>query len=272
MTLVLIHFGEKIPYAEQCVSAIKKVSNIVIHWIAEYPIEGVESFDINKYSMDDYCAWFNGHNNFLRCSGDLWNYSLQRFYILYLHCYAHSLESVLHIENDQVVYYDPLGIGGILKKSDKLLALDLGPKYASGAIMYFSNIGLLYNMNQEINKCLIKGDAWIKKTMNLCEIEVSSEMVILKYLLMNNIIKSLPLFPEDSDEYGYIFDPASYGQYFGGTPAGHSPGTLFEHHYIGKRIKETNEKLSMIRGKPYFNDTPIFNLHIHTKKLQDFIQ
>jgi hypothetical protein len=79
------------------------------------------------------------------------------------------------------------------------------------------------------------------------------------------------------DSYGGVlwFDGASYGQYFGGTNNGHPKGFIDPNHYVGKWI--TNRHIFPHMGAdnyPYViyqnKFIPLFNLHIHSKKLKDF--
>lgn len=82
---------------------------------------------------------------------------------------------------------------------------------------------------------------------------------------------------------GYLFDPAFWGQYVGGTPHGDGPGFSAAHHWIGHdlcagrysiawEIDELGRKVPFVTAHEDPNAKwPIFNLHIHSKKITDFV-
>ena len=113
------------------------------------------------------------------------------------------------------------------------------------------------------------------------------EMSILKLFTREeeNNINYFPTLPSDRQEYGMIFDPASYGQWLGGTNhkhcgVGHPPGYIEPDHYIGQAINKGDISITMEDGLPYVknnlsisahNKFPLANLHIHTKDLRRFL-
>jgi hypothetical protein len=90
----------------------------------------------------------------------------------------------------------------------------------------------------------------------------------------SDLIKTLNIIPKLEDQF--VFDPSSYGQYFGGTHSGLPPGFVQQSHYIGEQIINGNIVPLMIDNNPYVKyfetNYPIVNLHIHSKKTKDFIQ
>jgi hypothetical protein len=97
--------------------------------------------------------------------------------------------------------------------------------------------------------------------------------------------KSFHILPHMSIDFGaygefdfrpeYVFDPGSYGQYLGGTNNGHGAGYAGDHHFIGEAINKGLIKPIFEDHKPYVlcygNKYPLFNLHIHSKKLEQFL-
>jgi hypothetical protein len=88
-----------------------------------------------------------------------------------------------------------------------------------------------------------------------------------------DLIKTLNILPNINENY--VFDPSSYGQYFGGTNEGHLPGFKSTKHLIGIEIISGNIIPLMIEKKPYVkkgqNLYPIVNLHIHSKRTKEFL-
>ena len=89
-----------------------------------------------------------------------------------------------------------------------------------------------------------------------------------------DLIKTLDIIPKNGVKF--LFDPSSYGQYFGGTHSGHEPGFAQSTHYIGEQIINGNIIPLMFENKPYAQTShisyPIVNLHIHSKKTKDFMK
>lgn len=83
------------------------------------------------------------------------------------------------------------------------------------------------------------------------------------------------------EEFGMVFDAASYGQFMGGTPHGGGPGTTFVHHWVGPDLRSgryTIEWDTDAQGRrcpflcsPTEGRWKLANLHIHTKKIKDFV-
>ena len=95
--------------------------------------------------------------------------------------------------------------------------------------------------------------------------------------------RSYSLF-QDVDTFGCVFDPASYGQFLGGMPKPHKsgPGVILRDHWIAPDLKaETYEIEWGTEGdgirRPWLRDArtgrrcPLFNLHIHCKKISDYV-
>lgn len=103
---------------------------------------------------------------------------------------------------------------------------------------------------------------------------MANEMRLICGIMKRNpdLIKTLNILP---NETGIIFDPSSYGQYFGGTHQGHPPGFFHHTHIIGKSIQSGDIIPLMIDGKPYVKyqdkNYSIMNLHIHSKNTKMFL-
>ncbi len=84
-------------------------------------------------------------------------------------------------------------------------------------------------------------------------------------------------------EFASLFDGASWGQYAGGTPNGHPPGVAFRHHWAGPDLLNGRFRLEWRtddcrRAYPAVIDQcdggrewKLNNLHVHCKRIQDFV-
>ena len=104
-----------------------------------------------------------------------------------------------------------------------------------------------------------------------------NEMKLLKNLHSKSgeFFNLLNILPNASEKY--VFDPASYGQYLGGTHESISflqeKMGFGDHHYIGKEIIIDNQLTIKFKNYPYVfkkenKKYEIVNLHIHSKELK----
>ena len=71
------------------------------------------------------------------------------------------------------------------------------------------------------------------------------------------------------------FDPASYGQYLGGTKDRFSKKFTDNNHLAGKIIKKNLYEPKIVNSYPKIisenNEYELLNLHIHSKKIKRFL-
>ena len=80
-----------------------------------------------------------------------------------------------------------------------------------------------------------------------------------------------------------LFDPAFWGQYVGGTPHGDGSGFSASHHWIGNDLRAGRYQVLwrtddigrrvpvVVAERDSAAEWPLFNLHIHSKKISDFV-
>jgi hypothetical protein len=123
--------------------------------------------------------------------------------------------------------------------------------------------------------------------MNKYHMDMVNEMSLMKFYGVekgDEYISNLPILPfgdysEHFSEFNSIFDPATWGQFVGGTRVD-GPGSKPQDHYIGVLLK--NNPSWIVEWKeedglnvPYFNMNDVLfkinNLHIHSKNLKKYI-
>lgn len=188
--------------------------------------------------------------------------AMERIYYLEAVISDHGYRNVFHFEND-VLTYLPLPI----ITSNELLVTKMGPGQSTFAVAYIPSPKPLTDLCSLFNSMLSDGEAAL---MTKYGIDMVNEMAILA---ISNT-SSLPTVPSDSNTM--LFDPGSYGQYLGGTNNhDHGAGYAGGHHYIGREILNGKIRPIFENNKPYvLTDKfkiPLFNLHIHSKNLKDFL-
>lgn len=188
--------------------------------------------------------------------------AMERIYYLEAVISANDYKNVWHFENDVLTYY-PLPDEG----SEFKITM-MGPGISTFAVTYIPFSNLLKYICHEFNKLLNEGEVIL---LNKYKIDMINEMTLLAILKP----KSFEIIPPVTKNY--LYDPGSYGQYLGGTNNGHGAGYAGDHHLIGRFINKGYIKPVFENRKPWVLDLnvnqryPLFNLHIHSKKLGQFL-
>lgn len=211
-----------------------------------------------------------------------WSYTFQRLIYLEAVIESFQLKNVIHIENDVLVYKDPLIHFDAFKKNfeNRVAINPVGERYATFAYGYIDSIQSIRNLNNEMMRLFGLGYETLKSIIGE---DMVNEMMLLKLVAderpdLVGYLPSLPYHPMYND-FQSCFDPASWGQYIGGTRSGTDKGWTGDHHFIGREIKSGRYNTAWIREGIY--KVPVItegdksyslnNLHIHSKQLGEYI-
>jgi hypothetical protein len=199
-----------------------------------------------------------------------WLLTLLRLYTLFLYVEKNNIEEFLHLEYDNLIYDNPK----ILRKLPSgIYFTAVGKELASAGIVYCRKQEHFTKFINKLLQLIEKGENFVSKFTNQHHL---SEMVLIDLIkTYTSDIDYLPTLPDDNhfSTLQCLFDGASYGQYLGGTNIGHSPGWYGLHHYVGEALH--HKKFEVQFNKTPFliykgKKIPIFNLHIHCKRLEEF--
>jgi len=261
--IILVHLGDALPvYIDDCIAQVVRFGNQPLliadakHQIAERPIigEATTAFDSIGHSILKEHFWVS---------------AFRRLFILEDFMKAHSLTNIVHIENDVLLYHDPRKLDFSLF-GDCCAATILGQDYMTFAYFWIPNVEALHRVNAAALQVLKNVAAGKTKLRD----ETTNEMLVARKLYTSGQLKTFPILPGDqyTDYFGMVFDPASYGQYLGGTRSD-PPGYTGSHHYIGDAIQRGDLLApKMSNGRPFIGHTPIANLHVHCKDLRRFME
>jgi len=210
--------------------------------------------------------------------GGFWALTSARFFYLYEFMRKYAIENVIHLENDVLIYHNVDMLDRILDKTKIYLPFDTFTRNIA-SIMFIPNCNVFRTV-------LDKYDFSKNDMENFSIIQSQT-----------GIIENFPIFVEDpsgSTEYQFvtknfqkfnmIFDAAAIGQYVGGVDPRNIPGdtTGFVNETCIIKYDQFRFIWTVIDGIkcPFivFKDAsgndctyPIFNLHIHSKALENFI-
>jgi hypothetical protein len=197
------------------------------------------------------------------------------------------LKSFFHLENDNMIYFSVEDIIQPLKSMVNGIAT---PKLNNNEITF----GLLYCNNLEIlnklNEYILLNNS--SNNYNANEMKLGSQFfkenpTTTYYLPSIPLIKDISeeekkFYSNDLDKFKGVFDPAQYGQWLGGIDPDNgnskalsysNPNTFIQPNLFEyKIIKESN---NLSRYHIYYKDKnidlPIYLLHVHSKKLDNFL-
>ena len=212
-----------------------------------------------------------------RKSEDFWTITATRLIYIENFLISYKLKNVYHFENDVLLYYNLKEHHATFRRLYDHLAITTGGSDKSMTGFLFIKDGdALSQMTQHfIDLLKIYGISGLKKKYHM---DMVNEMTLMKIYTDAKYLPILPFgdYSENYMAFDSIFDPASWGQFVGGTMDG-IPGAKPQDHYIGQLL-DKNPDYSVVWGIddenrkiPYFkyngNEVKINNLHIHSKNL-----
>ena len=244
-------------------------NNELFHYFIEY-IPYITLIDINQLN-DSYDFYDKTTLNKSFRSG-FWTFTSLRFFYIYEFMNQYNISDVIHIENDVLLYYNCDILYEKLNKKYMYIPFDTMKRNVA-SIVYIPNIVIFKNI-------LDKYDFKLNDMENFYKIR------------LYNCIENFPIFINDdicSEEYKFVtynypifkfvFDAAAMGQYLGGIdPRNNSSNTIgfvnetcvikYNNFQFIWKYEDNIKKPFLII---YDKEVPIFNLHIHSKQLINFI-
>jgi len=296
MDTVMFHTGKELPSFLECTFSQFRLFNPHnrVYFLTDrkhrynilFDKYGIISMDKNMF-YSDKISRFESLFNYGR--DDFWTVTATRMIYIENFMQYMGLTDVYHFENDVLVYYDMEDHHEVFKTLYDSLAMTIGGEIvAMTGFMFIKYPEVLATMTQFfIDLLSVYG---ISGIINKYHIPMVNEMFLMRQygLEYPQGLRCLPTMPfgEFSENYSIfnsIFDPASYGQFVGGTRS-EGPGAKPQDHYIGRWLKANpNHYVIWEKDKdrkvPYlkYNDNEvkievkINNLHIHSKNLDKYM-
>ena len=216
---------------------------------------------------------------------NFWTVSLVRFAYIENFMRQRDLKHVYHLENDVLLYFDIAKYHETFKQLYKNLAITPGgPDKCMTGFMYIDNYQALERMTDFFINILAKlSENEIRSVYGCDMVHEMSLMAAYRKESPEHMVclPTLPFgyFSKHFDRFNAVFDPATYGQFVGGSRT-EGPGIIPQDHYIGNLLEENPQygvKWVIEDGLkvPYFsyagNLAKINNLHIHSKNLKAYM-
>jgi len=218
--------------------------------------------------------------------GGFWPLTSMRFFYIYAFMVQYEINDIIHLENDVLIYYNCDVLLNKVNKNYLYLPFDnLNRNVAS--IMYIPNADVFKQVldNYSPYETDMKNFVSIKEKTGIIQ-----NFPI--FCQENSNDKSISFVSNNFNCFEYIFDAAAIGQYLGGIDPRNNPNfystgihainnddyyigfvnpdciVKYDHyHFQWKVIDDIKRPFIIIDSL----EIPIFNIHIHSKKLQKFI-
>lgn len=229
--------------------------------------ELVDSYNYNENTQLD--------NQF---RGGFWALTSARFFYLYEFMRSRDIDNVVHLENDVLIYYNINVLDNVVDKTKIYLPFDT----------FTRNIAsIMFIPNHAVFKTVLDKYDFAKNDMENFSIIQSQTGLIENFPIFINDPLGSPEYQfvtRGYDKFHMIFDAAAMGQYLGGVDprniSGDTTGFVNEtciikynqYQFIWNEIDDMKCPFIVVKDTSN-NDCvyPIFNLHIHSKNLENFI-
>ena len=195
-----------------------------------------------------------------------WNNASKRLFLVYEYIKKNNIKNVIHLEND-VLLYNNMNYNF----EEKIyITMDSKNRCIPG-IIYIPNYKLL-------SKLILFYNYGQNDMINLSSFFHKNKSIVKTFPIIDNSVNK-SIFNENFNKFNTIFDGAAIGQYLGGVhprnKSGDTTGFINEtceikyNNYNFRWLKKGNNYIPHIEIKNKL--IPINNLHIHSKRLKDFL-
>lgn len=284
---------------------MSKTTNIVLVCVGvfqEYILNNVEQLirlghkHIYVITQPDFYSFFDNHKNNIQLidattlndsydyysktpldknfRNGFWAFASLRLFYIYEFMKQYDIQNVIHLENDVLIYYNCDTIINRFDSQHVYLPFDT----------YKRNIAsIMYIPSSDIFKNILDCYDFNKDDMNNFS-TIQREKGFIRNLPIFPTLKINPEFEFVTQNYelfeGFIFDAAAIGQYLGGVDPRNIQGDtrgfvnetcIIKYNSFQFVWKDDNEIRKPFMVVNNIIEIPIFNLHIHCKKLTDFM-
>ena len=282
MDYILYHKGDLPEHLKYCINSILSVDgNANVHLITDQIVKNqkINIVNIHDYGKLDFMKNFKKsleQNNY--AENPLWLTSLERIFYIEKYINDISINQFVHFDNDVVLFQS---FDFVISKTnlDKQ-AFHLTPLNEENMVFGYSYI----NSNKTFSEVCLKTKEVVENyqfySKRFNQNKQLNEMKILSIIKResNELIEPLDILPYGNKSI--IFDPASYGQFLGGTHK--KPKTFFRNNFATQAHSVGAELISKRIIVKFKNQVPfveseigdkskLTNLHIRSKKLNKFL-
>ena len=282
MDYILYHKGLHPQHLSYCINSILSTDeDSKVHLITNIKkkIKGVNVVDIKDFKEYSFTSNYKKDlRDFGRSENPLWITSLERIFYINEYIKIKNINKFVHFDNDVILYQPFSKVDSyFINRENTINITPLNSENMVFGYSYVNSINKYEVLAEEIKEIVINHDFY-KNKYN--QNKPLNEMKIISIAKRKNpnLINELDTLPYKNQKF--IFDPASYGQYLGGTHK--KPNSFFrkkfatQTHTVGMELISQRIKVNFNKGTPTVTSqlgdcSFLVNLHIHSKKLEKFL-
>lgn len=278
MEIVLVMLNTFQEYILDAIQCLRKFNNNKIVILTDCVLITIfDKIDVKVVAVEGFMPEYKEYKQNLTKAfrEGFWQLALYRFRVLHKYMCAYQRKSIIHIENDVLVYKNLSDLN--LQQNNKILLTMDSPTRCIPGIMYIHSADALQHCLNHFKEDFNDMENWGRCFNDL-----------------PHLVDTLPIFPTDPSrpeiehitknygQYDCIFDAAAIGQYVGGVDPrnmkGDSKGFVNETCLINYSkynvVWKTDPTYNMLA--PFLQvdslNVPIVNLHVHCKDLKKFMK
>ena len=278
MNVVLVHIGPVLPqHLLYCIRQVRLFVSCPIHvLVSEAHVTKLKNLVADVQGLDivamEHIPKADIHYQFLRSSAlanGFWQFASERFFYIYDYCIWKQLENIVHLENDNILYYDVTKLQAQFETKPLWAVFD-SENRCIPSFVYIRNAA---SMDEFMT---FFADSAMRNNNDMATIalfrQTYPDFIGALPIIANYITPLPPLYTEHASTFGVLFDGAAVGQYVGGVDIIHNkynPDGFINETTIFQCDKVKIDWRIVNGNKvPFMNDLPLVNLHVHSKDMR----
>jgi hypothetical protein len=295
LRIVLTHIGNPIPeYVKYSLEHLRRNNQCDVDFILdqEHFNDQIKSmfqlWNINPVFSDEFKqdpeivelnekTWIKkkhplGPPTTYKSQDNFWHLTMERLFYLSAYINSRKLENVLHIENDNVLFYNVESLTFDASKINCVYRHHSGEDSTLFSFAIIPHYSMMLRLCKFMNLLVSAGEEKLQQVYGFDHI---SEMHLLTVYRKCGNLTILPIMPNAYKDY--VFDPFGYAAYIFGTNNFQPPGFYDTSDSIGRKLatleltvewdKQSKTPFVYCNGEKY----KIFNLHMHRKNIEDLL-
>lgn len=279
MHLILVHSGPEFPsYLNDCIQQIRYISNIplivlmepvhvgAVARVADLTVVPLDSIP-SDYFTAEYMRSTKLDTSFRH---GFWRAASLRFFYIHNYVKQHGLRDVFHIEYDNLIYQDFTRLLPVFQTRAMMCVLDAATRCVP-SFVYWRDSDAIFDLALSLLNAGERGEndmTALAAHANRYPGRVGALPIITPDY------GAEPRYSAGFADFSVLFDGAAVGQYIGGVDprnaAGDTRGFINETTVFRcdrARVEWRSDGDDGLR-RPFLNNYPLVNLHIHSKDLR----
>ena len=276
MNYILFCKGKIPRYIDYCINSILSTDkDSKIYFLTDSKVD----FNNEKVNVIDllsinstYIGKLNDLNYFAGDNNPLWESSLMRIFYINEFIKMKQINEFVHFDLDVLIYKSFKDVQNIFS-NNKINITPLTKNFLVFGYSYIPSSQLFIKLADILFKILENKEFYEEKYYNSQRLN-EMKMLYIAYDENPELFNLLDVVPNNKSSF--LFDPGSYGQYLGGThKKKFSKGFIDKDHIAGIEISKKNVKPILFKNNYCVKENDrifdLVNLHVHSKKLKNFL-